>query len=380
MKLLKSKFKYYIFAGILIIALGILWILKDSNTKTALKNFGQKPKTHTDKKGSSKKNNEQNSDAEIYVQAFTAKTVEFKDELKDIVGTVKSSSLEIKSLQEERLLKFNFKPGDKVKKGAVIVELDHTRTKARLEQTKVEYDKKKMLFEFGGISKNELIQAKAALDIAKKDYEDTFISAPKNGYMGEIIAQEGEIITRQMPIAIFVSSEDNFFIETSVIESNLPLIQANQKVDIKLDILPGEIIKGKLLSISPEATTSSRMIPIRVELPASLNSKLKPGFSAVCTILIFHKNTIIIPKTAIIKDKSQVYVIDPASKPQARDIEIGYTSKNYVEVKRGLTDNEIIVSNIPEGLKGDIKVKYSAPEEYKPEGSDDKQNDDEKKQ
>ena len=365
----KHKVKYYIFAAVLVIALGFLWFLKYSNIKSTIKTVENKI---GEKKGE-KADESKNQESEIYIQAFSSKIVEFKDELKDMVGTVKGSSLEIKSLQEEKLLKFNFRPGDKLKKGTVIVELDHTRSQAKLEQTKIEYDKKKMLFEIGGISKNELSQTEAAFRIAKKDYEDTFITAPKNGYMGEIIAQEGELITRQMPIAIFVSSEDNFFIETSVIESNLSLIQANQKVNIKLDILQGELIEGKILSISPEATTTSRMIPLRIELPNSLNQKLKPGFSAVCTIVVFNKKTLIIPRTCLLKDKSQIYIVDPAKKAHLRDIEIGYNAKNFVEVLRGLNENDIVV-NSPEyaGVKEGSKVKYSAPEEYKSEGSEEK--------
>jgi RND family efflux transporter MFP subunit len=363
----KHKIKYIVFIIIFFVVLSILWFLKKSHIKSTIKNSSQ---NYEDKINT---NNNDNKNAEIYVQAFSVQKVDFKDELKDLVGTVKGSSLEVKSSQEETLIKINFKPGDKLKKGTIIAELDHTRTKAKLDQSKIEYYKKKMLFNVGGISKNELDQTASALKIAQKDYDDTFIIAPKNGYMGEIIAQEGEFITRQMPIAIFVSSDDNFFIETSVIENNFPLIKENQKVDIKLDIFPEEIIEGKILNISPEATTSSRMIPLRIELPKKLNIKLKPGFSAISTIIVFSKKTIVIPQICLVKGNPQVYIVDSQKKAHLRDIEIDYKSKNFVEVIKGLNENDIIVSN-PEYAnvqEGSI-LKFSEPEKYKIE--EEKQN------
>jgi multidrug efflux pump subunit AcrA (membrane-fusion protein) len=353
-----KKYKYQIFAVIFVVLMLILWFVNKSHTKAKAqeKNFKQQE---------NKKNSESQ---EVYVQVFIAKSVNFRDELKDIVGTVRGSSVELKTSQEERLMKLLARPGDELKKGQVIAELDHTRTLSKLTQVKIEYEKKKQLFDIGGISKSELKQTQAALSIAQKDYDDTFVKAPKDGFLGEVLAQEGEMINRQVPVAVFVSKEDNFFIETSIIESNISLLQNKQDVKIIMDTLPNQIINGNLMSISPEATTTSRMVPIRIELPKELNNKLRPGFSAVCSIIVFDKSTIVIPNTSIVKDKNQVYVVDPKNKAHLRDVKLGYMSKNYVEVLEGLEENDLIISNPTYAeVKDGLVVKYSGKEEYKAE-------------
>ncbi|MFH1367583.1 MAG: efflux RND transporter periplasmic adaptor subunit [Elusimicrobiota bacterium] len=350
------KYRFHIVVIVCILIVGALALLyqKGNAVKT---NFEESEKSAAARNA-----------GEIYVQSFLVKKVAFSDTLRGLAGTVRGASLELKSSQEECLSKYNYRPGDYLKRGDVIVELDHTRSKARLKQVQIELERKKKLFEVGGASKSEVEQAEESYNIAKKDYEDTFITAPKKGYLGEILAQEGEIVTRQSPIAYFVSAEDPYFIETTVIEKKIPSISSGQKVEIFIDMFPGETIMGEVLGISPEVLMTSRMVPMRIGLPETYNKRFRPGLSATCNVIVFSGQTLVVPVTSLSEGKDRVFVVASDNQAHARDIATGYKSRDYVEVLSGLNEGDVII-NSPDyaGVNEGARVKYSQPEEYKAE-------------
>jgi len=350
-----KRYRYYVITVLFLICIGLLWgMWQRYNAGNARREFAGASKGASGTKSSP-----------LFVQVFRAKRVHFQDALEGLMGTVRGSSLELRSTQEETLVEYHYDPGSYIKKGSVIAEQDHTRVKARMRQEEINMERKKTLYTVGGATKMELEQARESFNIARKDYQDTFIIAPKNGYLGEVLIQEGELVSRQDTIAYFVSAEEPFFIETSVMESKIPVIRKGQKASISIDALPDQEIEGTVLSISPEVTTTSRMIPVRIGLPNHLKEKLKPGLSASSRITIYEDQNLLIPKTSLIRGKERIFIVGQDNQVYAKDLVLGYESRDYVTVKDGLSENEMII-NKPDyyGMKEGKFVRYSEPEEY----------------
>ncbi|NTV52858.1 MAG: efflux RND transporter periplasmic adaptor subunit [Candidatus Firestonebacteria bacterium] len=341
-----------VIGGLLLLLVGLSWWNKQNSDNQTMEAKQQA----AGEKGDSQK----------YVQVFKVKGVHFQDVLPGLMGTVRGSSLELKGAQDEKLNKYHFKSGDFVKRGTVIAEQDHTRTHARLVQAQINLKRKQALFDVGGASQVELDEAQEVLNIAKKDYEDTFIAAPKDGYLGEVLLQEGELVNRQTPVLYFVSTEDSFVVETSVIERRVREIKVDQKAQVTIDSLPGVVIDGRVMSVSPEVTTTSRMAPVKIELPVKYRLKLRPGLSAVCSIVLYDRQTPVIPKTCLVGDKEKVYVVDGKKQAHIRDVRLGYEARDYVEVLQGLNEGEIVV-NRPDyaGAQENATVRFGQAEEYK---------------
>jgi multidrug efflux pump subunit AcrA (membrane-fusion protein) len=142
-----KKYRYLIVAAAFIAVTGALFLVWRAHAAKTAAPAAPDAKAAADR----------NADgADTYVQAFRVKRIAFKDVLRGLNGTVRGSSVELKSFQEERLLKYNFRPGDRLKKGDVIAELDHTRSQSRFKQAQIELDRKRKLMEVGGASKMEL--------------------------------------------------------------------------------------------------------------------------------------------------------------------------------------------------------------------------------
>lgn len=145
--------------------------------------------------------------------------------------------------------------------------------------------------------------AKAALDLAKLNLSYTVIIAPCNGFTGRKNIQEGQLIQPGQTIVDLVD-EDNKWIVANYKETQTANIQNGQPVDIKVDAIPGVVLKGRVKAIS-QATGSSfsllpqdnsagnfikiaQRIPIHIELSEENSSdnlkRLRAGMNAECTV------------------------------------------------------------------------------------------------
>jgi RND family efflux transporter MFP subunit len=248
---------------------------------------------------------------------------------------------------EEILIKVHVKVGQRVKKGDLLFEIDHTRSGARKDQAEVAYERAKQMQKAGAATAMDLKEARSAYDIARRDYEDTFIRAPKDGYVSQIDRKVGEMVGRDIsgPIAVLVSSQDKLYLETGVIESQVARVKADQKVEVLIESLGPPALEGRVTGVSREVTTTGRTGTVMVGLPAAVQAKLRPGLSATCRILTFNGQALVIPRQSFDKEKGGVYVIADG-KAVFRPVTLGYVAPDYYEAAQGLAEGERIVRDL----------------------------------
>ena len=282
------------------------------------------------------------------VTAFAVERATFTDAIDGLVGTVKGDTIELTYYGlEEPLIAIHVKVGQRVKKGDLLFELDHLRAESRKDQAEVAYQRAKQMYEAGASTVMDLKEAKSTYDIAKRDYDDTFVRAPKDGYISEIGRQVGEMVGREKadPIGILVSSQDKLFLETGVIEGQLDRVRQGQRVQVDIDSLGLTSVNGNVAGVSREVTTTGRTGTVLVGLPAAVQAKLRPGLSAKCRILTFDGDALVIPRQAYNKEKEAVFVIREG-KAVLTHVTLGYLAPDYYEVKEGLKAGDEIVRDL----------------------------------
>lgn len=303
------------------------------------------------------------------VEAFEVHKTTFTDTLTGLIGTVKGGAIELTyGGTEEVLSHVHVKLGQKVKKGDLLFELDHVRVAARKSQGEVAYDRAKKLEEAGGSTHQEVLEAKAAYDIAFRDWQDTYIRAPKSGTISDIKKQVGETVGRNDALGILVSQEDKLMLETGVIEGQLDRVAAGQKTIVEIDALGGGPLTGEVLGVSREVSTTGRTGAVQISLPATIQAKLRPGLSARCRIETFSGTAFVIPRQAYDSEKGGVYKV---SGPKAvfQKVELGYVTPDWYEVKEGLAEGDRLVRDlILNPVEDGAPVQVTGePETYKPE-------------
>jgi len=308
------------------------------------------------------------------VELFEVSSVRFTDSLEGLVGTVKGDTIELAFTgSEEPLTAVHVTVGQRVNRGDLLFEMDHDRAKARREQAESALERADALFQAGASTARDRKEAQASFDIARRDYEDTFIRAPKSGDVTQVNKQVGEIIGRGEVLGTLVSNQDKLFVETGVIEGKVDRVRAGQKAKVWLGSGPGDFMEGHVMGVSREVTTTGRTGTVLISLPDNRQKKLRPGLSVRCQILTFDKDTMIIPFKAWNSEKNSVMLRDEASgETRWVPVELGESFADHHEVLSGLKAGDLVVNDLVADpvAEGTVLERSVQPKRFQPVNKD----------
>jgi len=188
-----------------------------------------------------------------------------------------------------------------------------------------------------------MIQAQTALQLAEKRRADASIEATVSGVLSVRNLDLGGTATLTAPLFEIVQI-DQLKVIVNVIESDLTKVSLGRQVTIQVDALKEDII-GKITRISPTLDLASRSASVEIEVDNTLG-QLKPGMFAKVSIPIeVRENVILIPRSALIgsqKNQASVFIVDENNTGQRREIKLGLSQGDTVEVD-GVFDGERVI-------------------------------------
>ena len=130
-----------------------------------------------------------------------------------------------------------------------------------------------------------------------------------------------------------------------------------QEVDVDIEAL-GHEAKGKIIFISPAASEESNGFSVRLALE-SAGADIKEGLFAKSKFNYLQKeNTISLNKTAIIEKngKNFVFVLNKNNKVEKREIKTGIRNDKQVEIIKGLSAGDCVVTTNLSRLRNGMSV------------------------
>ncbi len=268
----------------------------------------------------------------------------------------------------------DFKLGDIVEKGQVIIRLENPETentiaiktkKLNLDISELEYQKQKSLYEKGGVTLREMKNSEVSLATANTDYENAKIQLAK---MQIISPFRGAIVdlpqvtngTRVILGAAAVTLMDysKLLMEINLPEKNITTIHVGQDVAITNYTLPKDTLKAKINELSPVVSTETRTFKGRlvIDNPAL---KLRPGMFVKADIEVARRDSAIVISKEIVVSGNRGKTIYIVEKGVAREriITTGLENETSLEVIEGLKKNERVVTKGFETLRNNSKVK-----------------------
>ncbi len=196
-----------------------------------------------------------------------------------------------------------------------------------------------------------------------KKLEDSIVKSSIAGKVVQLSFKEGRMTDEKSTIRVFDTT--GYIFKASVIQEDAVLIKKGQTAVIRLKGLDREY-DGVVADIKPFAvmdqTSASRTPKVELELEfRSKDESLTVGFDAEADIMVGKVSEILaIPREALRKDRdgqSIVYVVE-AGRVKAHSVTTGLFDDYYVEVKSGISEGQLILSNPPEELKDGDLVRY----------------------
>ncbi len=286
-----------------------------------------------------------------------------------------------------RVVQVGPREGEYVKKGQILASIDPTdyrlalnASTAQLEQARValrraedEYERMKFLYESRSLAPNDFQKYKAAFDgagqqveqalagerIGRKRLSDAALHAPVSGYVTKRSIEPGEMASPGRPV-FEIASLDPVEMSAGVPETDIHLVAKGAAAMVTIPSLPGRSFTGSVRVINVSADPSTRTYMTRIVIP-NPDHVLKLGMVAEAKIRSRRKvNLITLTGDAIVRDGrgvTSVFVYYPAEKRvYAKRVEIGAVYDKDVEVRSGLTGDEVIVTAAQDRLRDGVPV------------------------
>jgi multidrug efflux system membrane fusion protein len=305
----------------------------------------------------------------------------------------------LRSRVDGELLRVVVHEGQMVSQGDLIAEIDprpflvqltqaegqSERDQALLANAKIDLERYKILYSQDSVPKQLLDTQQATvkqleatlksdqglIDDAKLQLIYTRITSPIDGRIGLRQIDPGNIIhttdqnglaiiTQLQPIAvIFNIPEDNIKLVMKKLQAG-----QNLRVDAYDRELKNKIATGSLLTIDNQVDVTTGTVRFKASFPNEDNALFPNQFVNARLLIDVKRNTILIPAAAIQRGPhgTFVFVVKSDNTVETRDVVVGPIERDVVAIDRGLSANEVVVTEGVDKLQPGTLVQPSVGE------------------
>ena len=274
------------------------------------------------------------------------------------VGSLRSDeSVIVRAEQSGRITALNFKEGQPVKAGLVLVQLDDSLARAELEQAKAnqklakaKFDRAVELQQKNFISgqardeaENALRVADATVSLAEAKLTKLVIKSPFSGTVGLGSASVGDYVKDGQDI-VNLEKTDPIKVDFKVPELFQSKISVGQALSVSLDALPGKPYSGRVYAVNPQLDTAGRAVVLRAQMD-NHGGALKPGmFARVRLTLADTGDTVVVPEQSVaMQGEEQIMFKVVDGRAMRTKVEVGQRRDGKVEIVEGIGGSDTIV-------------------------------------
>jgi membrane fusion protein (multidrug efflux system) len=281
------------------------------------------------------------------------------------VGSLRSrQSVMLRPEASGRVTRLNFRDGERVRRGQLLVQLDDQLPMAQVQQAQAElsiaranHKRNQELVGQGFISQRSVDESSANLQVAdaklalaQAQAARLKIVAPFDGITGIRSINVGDYLKDGADI-VNLEDLEAIFVDFRLPERFQTKIQRGQQAVVETDALPGRRFGALVLAIDPLVDANGRSVGIRGCID-NRQLQLRPGmFARVTTVFGERPNARVVPEEAIVPQGGRQFVIrlsdgpDPETKLAQRvEVKVGMRSPGRVEITDGLQRGDLIVT------------------------------------
>ena len=307
-------------------------------------------------------------------------------------------TVEVGAQVSGQLERLHFQLGEEVKKGDLLAEIDPVlqqndlkeamaeqenmlakieASKALLKQNEREYKRQKTLFTQDATSRADLESAQAqyettradldalkaqlkkavvAVDSAKANLSYTRISAPMDGVIISIDAEEGQTLVSSQAVSTIMTlaNLDKITVKAEISEADVTKVKTAQKVYFTVLGDPDKRYYGTLRAVEPapaedsSISSSSEAVYYNGLFDVdNLDRSLRVGMTAQVTIILEETTQTLAAPVSVLgktieENQAQIEILENG-RPISRTVRTGLNNKVYVEFLSGVSEGEQLV-------------------------------------
>lgn len=313
------------------------------------------------------------------------------------IGTARAfASVSVKARVDGQLARVAFKPGDEVKRGDLIFEIDPRPFQASLDQAEAvlardmaslqnaEADRKRT-DELAGTKavpatvvdanrakvatfKASVEADKAAVASAKLELSFCSITSPVDGRLGLLLVDAGNMVKNNDTILVIVNQTRPIYVDFAVPERSLQDVRAAAargplRVEAATPQHPEKVAPGELEVVNNQVDSTTGMVLLRAKF-ANADERLWPGqFLNVTLTLGELTNATVVPSPAVQTGQNGdfVFVVKSDASVEKRTVATGPQRGNETVIARGVKAGETVVTDGQLRLVPGAKVNVQTP-------------------
>nr|WP_314360735.1 efflux RND transporter periplasmic adaptor subunit [uncultured Achromobacter sp.] len=298
--------------------------------------------------------------APVRVEVASVKEIPFARGL-SAVGSLRSDeSVVLRPEVVGRIQAIEFKEGQPVARGQVLIRLDDSVPRAELAQARANltlaqshYRRAVELQGKGFVSQqardesaSTLKVQEAAVALAQARLDKMTISAPFAGIVGLRSVSVGDYVNQGQDLAP-LEAIDPLKVDFRVPEMYLSKVGVGQQLTLRLDALPGQERQGQVYAVSPLVDAGGRSILLRATV-ANKDALLRPGMFARVQLLFNQDKALVAPEAALSPSGETQYVYRVKDgRAEKREVTIGERREGRVEILTGVAvGDQLVVAGI----------------------------------
>lgn len=247
--------------------------------------------------------------------------------------------------------------GSYVSRGQALVAMDaanFSQQQTQVATLRRDFERYNELFAVGGISKQQLDQAKTQLDIAESALnnlgENTTLTSPVSGLVTARNYDAGDMAS-QLPI-LTIENINPVKVMVNVSESYYSKVLKGMPVEVQADAVGSETFQGKVTLIHPTLDPMSHTFTIEVSVPNS-EQRLRPGMFARVKMNFGSNDRPLVSDRAVLKQtgSNDRYVfVEDEGKAVYTLVELGARLEDKYEIVSGLNAGDRVIVEGNSGL------------------------------
>ncbi|KQW23436.1 RND transporter [Afipia sp. Root123D2] len=265
--------------------------------------------------------------------------------------------------------------GRTVQKGDVLARLDDKEAVATLNDLRAleefqrrEFDRQDQLLARGVTTsqahqkaESDLARIRAQVAAQAQRLQYYKVIAPMDG---TVLKEDGEVGDMVEPGTILyrIGLERPLWVVAEVNEEDIPRVRVGQRALLRTDAFANQVLPGVVKQITPAGDPVAKTFRVRIGLP--YDTPLPVGISVEANIVSREKpDAILVPANAVVGNSLFIIETDHA---RQRKVEIGIRGTGFVEIVKGVTEGELVVSPATTNIKDGSRVRSLIAEPVTP--------------
>jgi RND family efflux transporter MFP subunit len=233
-----------------------------------------------------------------------------------------------------------------------VINVNAQTAKATYDNAKSDYDRYENAYKTGGVTKQQLDQAKLVLTNAGNNLKqaninvgDTKVKAPIKGFINKKYIEPGSILAGTPATAMFdIVNVSKLKLKVTVNESQVASLKLGNTINVTSSVFPDKTFAGKITFIAAKADESLNF-PIEIEIQNNADNSLKAGMYGTANFGSKQKQQLkVVPRNAFVGSVSsnEVFVVENGI-AKLKKVTSGRILGEQVEIVDGLSDGETVI-------------------------------------